>query len=164
MAIIVETGTGSATAESYVSVAEARAYAGLYGYTLPVADADVEMLLRKAMRYIEPKSFQGYKISRSQALQWPRSGVVVDGYGLDPSVIPVLLKSAQIEAAVIAQTTPLLANNTSGVSIKRQKVDVIETEWMDGSLAAQPVLTTVDTLLEKLLVGGMGVGIRVGRA
>lgn len=97
MAIIVENGSIVTNANSYVSEAELAAYATARGVTLT---GDQEVLLIKAMDYIEGQNFKGVKWTRDQPLQWPRNDVWLDGYLLDASSIPQLLKNAQMEAAI----------------------------------------------------------------
>ncbi len=72
MALEVEDGTGKADANSYVSVAEYRAYAQARGVSLPVDDAQVEAQLTQAMDYVESfrAKYQGRKT-------WPRPGMDV---------------------------------------------------------------------------------------
>ena len=54
MTITVETGSGdNASANSYVSVADFKAYADARGYSYPGTDPACEKLLIKAMDYIE---------------------------------------------------------------------------------------------------------------
>lgn len=97
MTIVVEDGSIVTNANSYVSEAELSAYATARGVTLV---GDTEVLLIKAMDYIESQAFKGAKWTRDQPLQWPRANVSVDGYWLDPNVIPQLLKNAQMQAAI----------------------------------------------------------------
>lgn len=110
MTITVETGSGdNPAANSYVSVAGLQGYAELRGYTLPDTDAACEILLIKAMDFVEARRnrFQGVKSSNTQPLQWPRSGVAIDGYGIDSDAIPQELIKAQCELAVSAYTVAL---------------------------------------------------------
>ena len=95
--IVVETGSGSATANSYVSEAELTAYAADRGIT--VTGTKSELLIR-AMDYIESKDFLGTKGTRTQALVFPRFGIFLNNYELSSSAIPQLLKDAQMETAI----------------------------------------------------------------
>ena len=53
MALIVESGTGIAGAESYISVVDAHARAALLGWDLPTDETEVEIALRKGALYLE---------------------------------------------------------------------------------------------------------------
>lgn len=134
--IIVEDGSGSATANSYVAVDEAIAYAAARGITLPANPAP---LLLEAMQYIESHGarFKGTPTNgRAQALQWPRDGVEIDGHPIGDDEIPRELAAAQLQMvlAVHAGVNPLATN--SGKVVKRKKVDVLETEYFSpGELA-----------------------------
>jgi len=130
MALVVEDGTQVAAAVSYVTVAEARAYAAARGLTLPAADAQLEPLLVLAADYLEQleADFQGVRVGDVQGMAWPRSGVYVRDILLGDDAIPAGLKLAQCQLAVDGVTTPLQPTGT-GREIVRQKVDVIETEY-----------------------------------
>ena len=147
--IIVEDGTVVAGANSYASESELINYASDRGVVLTAA---TDVLLIKAMDYIESLSFIGTKFSEGQALQWPRDKVYIDGYYVESTTIPSALKTGQIATALAidSDNSPLA---TVGRSTKREKVDVIEVEYMD-SAAAQPIVKTINAAMRKLLVSG----------
>jgi hypothetical protein len=97
MALIVEDGSEVSGANSYVSVNDFVTWADARGLTYP-AYPDIEQKIYRAMDYIESLSFIGQKNSETQALQWPRAYVLVDGYGVDSDEIPAQLKLAVYEA------------------------------------------------------------------
>ena len=136
MALVIEDGTGNADATSYVTVAEARQYAQARGVMLPAEEDAVEAMLIQAMDYLEAQRgrFQGSKTFPGvQALQWPRSGVILDcHYRLGDEEIPVELKKAQMQAALEVAAGLRLMPSSDGRLVKREKVDVIETEYMTG--------------------------------
>lgn len=156
MALTVEDGTGVAGANSYVTLAEARSYATDRGLSLPADDAALSVLLVKAWEYIDMEPRGLYKGDKTyltpETAKWPRTGVIVDRVEYDAAVVPGAIKKAQIQAAVDIQTTdptPVLAGN----QIKREKVDVLETEYAIDYKAGQkaPTLTKVDMLLQPFL-------------
>lgn len=156
MPLVVEDGSLVSGAVTYVTVAEARAFAAARGVTLPVADADVEVLLIKAMDYLASRedSFQGQRVDPEQALAWPRKGVTLYGSAFPEDAIPNSLKLAQSQLTLDALTTDLMPNG-SGREIVRQKVDVIETEYAPtGSGSVLPQLNKALALLEPLLRAG----------
>ena len=80
MPLTVETGTGSATAESYATVAQADAYLAARGHTAWAdLETDVkEQSLRKATEYMFAAyslRWAGYRMTATQALDWPRAYV-----------------------------------------------------------------------------------------
>lgn len=149
--IVVEDGTIVANANSYVSEANLTTYATDRGLTLV---ADESILLIKAMDYIESIGYKGVKVLSTQALQWPRYSVYLDGYYFPSNEIPKELKQAQMAVAVsIDQGDDPLA--TIGQGVKREKVDVLEVEYMPGSSSA-PIIKSITSSLWKLLSGGGG--------
>lgn len=170
MALIIEDGTGKEDATSYVSAADARAYAAARGATLPPApggaDPDpLEPMLVQAMDYLEALASR-YKGTPTfpavQALSWPRTGVVINGTELAASgvgSIPRQLKGAQVQLAIEVAAGNDLMPTTDGRVVKKEKVDVIETEFMTGQdlgVTGLPGYTfaKVDALLEPLLASG----------
>lgn len=131
MTIIVETGAIVTGANSYVTLAETRAYALARGVTLSATDSVVEILLVKSMDYLEAQRnrYQGVKMLAAQPLQWPRSGVVVDGYSVAYNEIPQILKNAQMQLAMDAVSYDLQPNR-----IPNSKGAVIE-ERIEGAVS-----------------------------
>lgn len=149
--IVVETGTGATNSNSYVSEAELSTYATDRGVTI-VGTAAV--LLIQAMDYIEAQPYKGIKGSDAQALQWPRWGVVIDGYYVDTDAIPMLLKDAQCEVAlgIDAGNNPLAS--VARVT-KKEVVGDIEVEYMDDARESA-YLKAAETKLQKLLKAAAG--------
>lgn len=104
MALIVEDGTGIAGAESYVSVVDAQARAALFDWDFPTDETEAEQVLRKGALYLEQyrNRYQGVKLTTTQGLQFPRTGVYIDGVLQEPAPIPQLLIDAQIRSASVA--------------------------------------------------------------
>lgn len=152
--IVVETGSGSTSSNSYVSAANLATYVTDRGVTLA---GTPEVLLIKAMDYIESLQFAGYKNTQAQALQWPRSAVIIDGFYHPINTIPQLLIDAQCEFVIgIDGGTNPLANQ--GRETIREKIGEIgEIEYTPGS-RAQTYLTAAHSKISKLikpLGGGM---------
>jgi hypothetical protein len=164
MALIIENGSLVENATSFVTVDAARAFAEARAATLPAADGDVETLLIQAMDLLEGlrDSFKGSKVDpATQALQWPRQDVVIDGWEVPTDHIPKELIAAQCQLAIEANLTDL-APTGDGRDVIREKVDVLETEYAPGSGGvAQPYFPKVQALLAPLLKSAGG--LRVGR-
>lgn len=157
MALTVEDGSGVTGANSYVTVEEIKAFCEARGLSLPTPDTAIEVFAVQAFDYVESyrTRYQGMKTLPSQRTQFPRSGVVIDGYYLPTNEIPWQLKDAQCQATFEASETDLMPNSSAG--IKKEKVDVLEVEYQDapGGVAASPSFPKVDSLLQPLLnVGG----------
>lgn len=155
MTLVVENGTGLSNANSYASVATANAYATLRGLTdWTGTDAVKEAALIRATDYLEAtyrNDWQGSRVSATQALSWPRVNVMVDGFVVGDDVVPTAVVNACIELAIRALTENLLDDQTQRV--KREKVDVIEIEYADGSDPAKRYPMVSRTLAPYLFSG-----------
>ena len=143
--IVVETGSGSSTSNSYVSAAELATYAADRGITVT---GTANLLLIRAMDYIESKNFVGTKGSKGQALMWPRTGVMLNSYYFASDAIPQLLKDAQIETAIAIGDGVDPLNNQARQTIK-EKVGSLEVEYAQQARAIT-FLTAVDVKLSKI--------------
>ena len=144
--IIAEDGTGLANSNSYATEAELTTYATDRGITIAGTTA---VLLIQAMDYLEQKGFIGTKGSEAQALQWPRWGALLDGYYIETTDIPVLLKESQMEFALgIDGGTNPLSNQDRETT--REKVGDIEVEY-SGSARAVTYITAGETKISKLV-------------
>jgi hypothetical protein len=123
MAIVVGTN-------SYVTEAELNTYA--FDREITISGTAATLLI-KAMDYLETRNWKGIKYESDQALEWPRnlgSMSAYDSYYVDPAVVPDDIETAQIIAALLIDSGEDLMPNV-GRSTKREKVDVIEVEYMD---------------------------------
>lgn len=169
MALIVETGAIVANANSYINLVDARVYAASIGLVLATDDTAAEITLLNANRFLEglEPRYQGRRVSASQAISWPRIGVLVAGFPVAQSSIPDQLKRAQVIAAAIIQSGVDLFATQSGQFVKREKVDVIETEYDSEYLATidgQPVYVAIESMLAPLFIisGGYRLTKRIG--
>ena len=166
MSLVVEDGTGKSDAEAYASVADVRAYATARGVTLSEEDSVVEALLRKACDYLEQNTFKGRKVSRAQALAWPRSDVEDPDYPgelLPTDEIPQRIIKAQCQAAIDAVSVELLPVS-DGRLVSSEKVDVLEVSYEASSgTQPRPVLTQVSSLIGPLLSTGSGFSLSTKR-
>lgn len=155
MALTVEDGSGVAGADSYISLADARAILTPLGQDLNVDDTTAEQQLRNAVYYLEAyrKQFKGLKNAQSNPLQWPRSGVWIDGYSITNTTIPDDLKRAQVYAAYEIEAGGSLQANSTGENVKMKEVGgAIKVEFFNsGAGAALKRFTRVDDQLAPLL-------------
>lgn len=165
MALIVETGGASATAESLASVAAADTYHSNRGNTAWAAltTALKEAALRKATDYMGQQyitRWKGYRTLTTQALDWPRADVERVGfYGVaywENNLVPPPVVNACCELALRASAGELNEDTTQAVL--REKVGQIETDYQPGSRSGTryPV---VEGLLAPFLTGAGGVRI-----
>jgi uncharacterized protein with NAD-binding domain and iron-sulfur cluster len=163
MAIVVEDGSGKGDSNSYVDIAEAEAYATARGVTLQATESKLIL----AMDYLEAQRarYQGEKtwpvattdpVHVAQALQWPRTGVVIDcDVEWPDNAIPVELKRAQMQYCIELQNGFNPFASSDGRVVKKTKVDVIEKEFFSAtdlgiSGIPQVSLPAVDALLSPL--------------
>jgi len=152
MALVIEDGSGVAGANSYVTVQELTDYAAARKITLPEDDADKEVLLIKAMDYLDAyeDSYYGdpYYID-DEYLSWPRI------YYNQSTGIPEDLKTAQIVIAIAAQTVELFPVRPAGVKdATRETVGPITVEYARGAGSAyRPSIPQADALLRQFFVG-----------
>jgi len=145
--IVVETGSGSSTANSYVSESELATYASDRGITLTGTPS---ILIIQAMDYLESKNFIGTKSTLEQSLQWPRTGVEIDNFYIVSSSIPSLLKEAEMELCVALDGGVNPLANQDRKTLK-EKVGELEVEYAPSALAIT-YLTAVEAKLKKLLL------------
>lgn len=132
MALVVETGQGLATAESYVSVAAASARHVAFGNDTwaTITNAQMEEALRRATAYMEQAyraRWTGNRTVYLQALSWPRWNVVVDGFPIPVNTVPAEVANACADLALKAAAGDLALDLTRGVV--REKVGSLETEY-----------------------------------
>jgi len=156
MSLIKEDGSIVTDADTYVSITDLAAYAVNYGATLPTTDAGKETLLRKAMDYLAryTEKWKGTRVDDAQSLDWPRSGVYVDGVLRAEDEIPRELFYAQLSLAVAAIGTTLLPVQAAGEKgpVTRETVDVITVQYANpGRILSVAADATADALLRVLL-------------
>jgi len=142
MALTIVATAGSASANSFITLAECETYMegrGNKALWTAAADSDKNIALVEATRELDLLTYTGYRTDDTQALSWPRQWAVdpdnpTDQY-FDTDEIPTRLKNAQAELAfqfIKAGTTDLAALD-SKAGVKRKKVDVLETEWFSAA-------------------------------
>lgn len=152
MAIIVEDGNIIANANSYVSELELTNFATARNITLVLT---AEQLLIQAMDYIESLLYQGVKRTRGQGLQWPRMGVVIDGYIIDSITIPQELRNGLMQTALAIDSGVGPQVNTVRQTIV-EKVGDLEVHYAPGSTNSERSVKIMSALYKLLLSGGAG--------
>ncbi len=151
MALTIEDGSGVAGANSYVSLADAIAWASARAIDVDMSEG----LLLRAMDYLESlrAEYQGYKTDSTQSLQFPRAGLFLDGALFASDDIPTELISAQCQLACDAATMTLLPSGDGReVQSESYAKGVYSTTDSKGSGgAAKPRLRAVEAFLAPLL-------------
>ena len=122
----VETGEGLPNANSLASVQDFKDYYSLRNIDIStLADTEIEGMLVLGTDYIVQKyDFKGSKLKDTQSLPFPR---VIN----NETIFPNNVKYATILLAFKSQNGSLLADSQQ--QVKKEKVDVLEVEYMDGS-------------------------------
>jgi hypothetical protein len=157
------TTPGSASADSFASLAECEAYCLAQGLTDWTGAADSpaepkEAALRRATAFLSNSfTWKGAKANgRSQALAWPRTDVEdEEGDEVDAETIPVEIVQATCIIAVRELVTPGYMNPAVVMTdrVKSERVGPLAVEYQTTSFgpeAARPVLLQVNDL-----VGGL---------
>lgn len=156
MAIVVEDGSIVAGANSYVSRADAIAYAASRGVTL-TDDIATDQLLIKATDFIdshEPR-FKGVRVDRDQPLSWPRYDVFINDYAWTHTEIPTDLIKAQNELVLEINAGVDLYNPEPVKTAKRERVEgAVEIEYFgrdsDGRMTrSSRAMALLDRLFNK---------------
>lgn len=140
MVLTPETGSGTAGANTYATVAELRVFAEARGQTVPQASADCEAMLIRAMDYLLgfESRWKGCRVKKDQPLAWPRVGACQHGYPIDYDTIPQELKNAQMALAIEAKAADLLPTRTPEKpgGIKRDTIGPLTQEFATPLIAA----------------------------
>jgi hypothetical protein len=155
MALVVETGEGLATAESYISVADADARHAAFGNTAWTGlDAVKEAALRRATAYMEQAYRQrwvGNRYSDDQALSWPRVVYqLVDSWTINSDEVPADVANACADLALRSLSEDLNADQSRAVV--RKKIGPLETEYDRASPQAKR-FRAIDMMLAPYLKG-----------
>ena len=132
MALVIEDGSVVSGANSYVTLAEFKAWADSRDISYNADDNVVEAQILRAMDYFERLFFIGNKANENQPLQWPRTEALIDGYYADATEIPKEVKTALYEATVVE------ASGYSELEVQsrktlRERVGDIEVEYAENS-------------------------------
>lgn len=149
MALIIEDGTIVSDANSYATIAEVRAYATARGVILPVADADVEVMLIKAGDFLNAiDNFRGDAVEFTQSMNWPRNNVIIGLNVVGNDVVPTSIKKAQMQLVCHLADGVDINPITTGNFVIKEKIGPLETVYSDAlNTDPAPTLPLVDALL-----------------
>jgi hypothetical protein len=167
MTVTVTATAGSASANSYLTVAGGDTIANLQLGTLAWSSAttdDKGRAVISATRYLDELEWIGDRASSTQALGWPRSGITLDGVALSSTTIPEQVEQATFDLAnaLLATPTLLSGSNTAlgelipGIpnsSLQSASVDVVSVTFRQGGA---PTVLNCLTVVPSL-VGTLGV-------
>ena len=150
-------------ADYYGTEAGADDYHDARGNTAWAAGSSPDKLaaLTRASQYIDGRGqcdglslFPGTKTGgRAQVLVWPRTGAVDwSGAAILPDEVPVEVQFATYEAALRELAAPgsLNPDYVPAQQVKREKVDVLETEYVGAAEGVNPVRPVVSVVMDML--------------
>ena len=153
MALVVEDGTGLATAESYISVSDTDTYFTERGSPTDwtgLSTANKEAALRYATEWLDGRfEWIGGVVDYNdpQALGWPRVDAEDrEGRIVLSTIVPAKVKDATCEVALAHAGTALNATQARGGQVLREKVGSIEVEYQPGA-PAEDVMPHVTRML-----------------
>jgi len=124
VAAVIDATLGGASANSYVTLADADAYFETTPDSATWDDKTNDQKNRaliSATRWIDALSFYGDCCSETQALKWPREDYKVDGIELACTLIPVGIEVATYELArALANDTDAITGSTGTTGIYDQ--------------------------------------------
>lgn len=141
--LVLEDGTGIATANAYIDATEADTILCVnptaYATWSALTPAEMDTYLVWASNWLDDYiDWKGYKTVETSGMRWPRCGV----YNRDSILIPEDVLPDQLKQAV-AETAVWLIGNQAAASggtndnlpegIKRVKADVVEIEFFDNA-------------------------------
>lgn len=156
------TTIGGASSDSFATLAAFQAYCTAQGLTLTGDDTAQESNLRRATAYLcRTYAWRGTKATSTQALCWPRFGIVDgDGYSVGSDEIPQGVIDAQCEMAYVinAGADPFATLENGAVVEKSERVDVISetTKYAEASGRDRPAFPAVDQLVAEFVTGKAG--------
>lgn len=108
------------------------------GHQLPVSAPSPAVLRQRGSDYVDgfEDRFHGVRTAGyDQERAWGRTGAVVRGQTIDPATIPIAIVNASYAAAWHEANNEgsLSPSATQAGAIKRKKIDVLETEYFEGS-------------------------------
>lgn len=165
------TTPGSASADSYASLAQALAYHAAMGNAAWASSSDPlrEPALRRATAWVDSTyrdRWPGLRLyARAQALDWPRGGVTdAEGYAVDSATIPAEIINATCEAALRELAVPgsLAPDYVAAESVKSATAGPVSVTFAGntGSGSVMPILTRVDGILA-VLIGSRSGSVRM---
>jgi hypothetical protein len=164
---VVENGSGLATANAYISVADADQYIEDHGNSSDWTGSDnsqKEEAIRMATQYLDAVyggRWIGIAATSIQSLDFPRSGMYVNGYYRDSDSVPQEVKDATCEMAVrfrgLSSGELLIEDQDDPGAVKEYQVKVgsvmEKTVWLAGK-SDQKSRPIVDGILHPLLTAG----------
>lgn len=153
--LVVEDGSIVPGADSWVSLVDARALAAKYAIALPEDDTAAEAALRNGALYIglQESAMCGRRVSASQSLSFPRTGISLYGFPVNSTTIPAQVIQAQVIAAVEYGNGTDVRGSTDGRATSMERVEgaVTVQYFNNGATGGTTTITAAIDALRPLL-------------
>ena len=159
MPLIIENGSIVPGANSYVAVAEARAYVESRGGLFPVEDIDGEYKILEAMDYLEShrEQFKGDLVRLDQPLGFPRNNFYAEDWLWPSTEIPRQVLNAVLALVFeVCQGKDLYNPESEAPPAIKKKVGPIETVYAQPARVSKVYKNTQSQVLMKLLIKDAG--------
>ena len=169
---VPEDGTGLADANTYLSADDIRTYASNRGIALPAVAGTIDPIsgpMVLAMDYLDNLDYQGYALTATQALLWPRmqyDSWYTGFFYLNPIVNPTFALSvvqnaqAQLVVEQVVNNIQLFASkgglNQSGGFLTTNRFDVFDKRYSEKIVPGGPDMPAVRAILRNVLATGNG--------
>lgn len=165
MAFVVEDGSGIADANSLASVEDVSAYLTSRNKGEAWDDLDTEVAQAacvSATDYFEAvwgQLLSGSRVSGTQALSLPRTGMMLNGFEVEDDVVPTLVINVIAELADRAKDGPLVADISAGTGAVIESSKTVgpitkTTKYSEATARSNTSYTAVGLMLRPLLTGG----------
>lgn len=169
MALVVEDGTGLASANGYISVADADAYFAERGESAWAGDDTAKgAAIVRATDYIEARfgaRWRGIEASDTQALSWPRDrvytarGIAVEGVPA-PIATACALYALRALTATLDPDPPRDASGQELVEATDTVGPITETRVYQPGARTQPAYPAADRLIAPFVLSGQRHAVR----
>lgn len=157
--LIVETGEGLKTANSYITLDEAKEYLTLRSVEFDEASIESKVILACDFLTFAGFSFKGEKTNFEQSLDFPRKNLFIGHTEISSKSVPQQVKTAQLELLKLRIESPQLFEVMSYQDfIVKEKIDVIETQYASPAEIAEVMsrMKTIDNILLPFIRGSGG--------
>lgn len=131
-------------------------YGPTYSAWMLLSDDDKGRTLTTATRFLDSFQWQGTPTgivgALPTSLQWPRTGVFVDGVELDPTTVPTQVVQACFELAVMIADDPSLPQNSdAGSNVQSMGAGGANLSFFRPTSAAEGTAPRLPPLIDRLI-------------
>lgn len=148
---MINADPNSSEFNSYATVEDLEKFANDRGIDLP---ENKEVLLIKAMDYLNGLDWVGKKAKPDQTLPFPRKDIVLDDYLLPSGVIPIQLIVAQCMLAIEAISGDLLSSIREAPIKSEAIAGAMTITYAVEETGFKPQYTAVMAILRDLVING----------